>query len=177
MRLEHFQKLLNDLKHHGDRVIIFSDEKMYTVGPIINKQNDRMICFNKVAASDVYVSTTEHPASVMMLGVVASTRGKMSPVWFPTGYRLSGEDYLGILKTKVLPWVLKIIQQDGTPTHMALIVQEWMSENMHFWPKNFWPSQSPNLYLLNFSIWWHIKICACKLRHSNVDALKASVNQ
>ncbi len=52
-----------------------------------------------------------------------------------------------------------------------------MSENMHFWPKNFWPPQSPDLNPLDFSTWWHIKSRAYKSCHSNVDALKASINQ
>ena len=69
-------------------------------------------------------------ASLMMLGVIASTEDKMPPVWFKTGYRLKGEDYKEILKTKVLPWIKKIakkqnyqyvFQQDGAPhTHRKL---------------------------------------------------------
>ncbi len=78
-------------------------KKIFTVDSAINKQNDHMICFNKAAASDIYMFTTKDPASVMMLGVVTLSGDKMPPAWFLTGYRLSGGDYLEILKTKVLP--------------------------------------------------------------------------
>ena len=92
------------------------------------------------------VSTTKHPASVMMLGVVASNGEKMPPVWFPRGYRLTAAAYKDVLVTKILPWVRKItrnanyvFQQDGAPAHTANIVQEWLGSNMNFWPKDFWP--------------------------------------
>ena len=103
LRLERCQRLLNDLKRSCDRVIFFSDEKTFTVDPVINRQNDRVICFEDTPDELRYTSTTKHPASVMMLGVVASTGDKMPPVWFATGYRLTAADYLIILQTKVLP--------------------------------------------------------------------------
>lgn len=103
LRLERSKRLLNNLKHNGDRVIFFSDEKTFTVDPVYNKQNDRVICFGDTSLAARNVSKTKHPASVMMLGIVASTGEKMPPVWFPTGYRLTAADYLEILKTKILP--------------------------------------------------------------------------
>ena len=72
------------------------------------------------------VFTTKHPTSVIMLGVVASNREKMPPVWFPCGYRPTAPAYKDVLVTKILPWVRKItmnenyvFQQDGAPAHIA----------------------------------------------------------
>ena len=113
---------------------------------MINKQNDRVVSFGQDISSHLHSSTTKHPASLMMLGVIVSTGDKMPPVWFKTGYRLKGEDYKEILKTKVLPWIKKIakkrncryvFQQDGTPAHTSKIVQSWMTSNMNFWKKIF----------------------------------------
>ena len=63
---------------------------------------------------DIYelrnVSITKHPASVMMLGVVASNGEKMSLVWFPRGYRVAAAAYKDVLVTKILPWARKIIR-------------------------------------------------------------------
>ena len=103
VRLERCWRLLNDIKHSRDRIIFFSDEKTFTVDPVINKQNNRVVCFEDTPSELRYVSRTKHPASVMMLGVVASTGQKMPPIWFDAGYRLNAADYLEILKTKVLP--------------------------------------------------------------------------
>ena len=126
-RLERCRRLL---KSNGNRILIFSDEKTFTVDPVINKQNDRVVSFGQDISTVRYVTTTKHPASVMMLGVVASNGEKMPPVWFKAGYRLSAEDYKNILSTKVLPWVSKItnkkdyvFQQDDAPTHTAKVVQ------------------------------------------------------
>ena len=95
-----------------------------------------------------YVSTTKHPAFAMMLGVVASNGEKMPSVWFKGRYRLTGANYREIMATKVLPWIRKIVkdddyryvfQQDGAPAHTSKVVQDWMSSNMTFWPKDFGP--------------------------------------
>jgi len=182
-RHERCSRLLNDMKSHGNRVVIFSDEKTFTVDPVINKQNDRVVSFGQDISDVRYVTTTKHPASVMMLGVVASNGEKMPPVWFKGGYRLTGTDYRDILATKVLPWIRKIakggnyvFQQDGAPAHTSKTVQDWMSQNMTFWPKDFWPPQSPDLNPLDYSVWPHVESKACKDRHNNIEELKASVN-
>ena len=123
-RLERSTLLLNDLKDHGNRVLIFSDEKTFTVDPVFNKQNDRVVTFGNDVSEHRRMSTTKHPASIMMLGVVASNGEKMPPVWFERGYRLTSAVYKEVLETKVLPWIKKItkksdyvFQQDGAPAH------------------------------------------------------------
>ena len=177
-RRERCCHLLNDFKSHGNWIIIFSDEKTFTVDPVVNKQNERVAGFGKDTPEVRNVSTTKHPASVMMLGVVASNGEKMPPVWFDVGYRLTAADDKDILATKVLPWVRKItknvncvFQQDGAPSHTAKVVQEWVN----FWSKDIWPPQSPDLNPLDYSVWAHIENKACKVRHSNTEELKSSV--
>ena len=103
VQLERCKVLLNSLKHNGGRIVIFSDEKTFTVDPVINKQHNQVICLEKSEYSIWNVTTMKHPASVMMLGIVASNGEKMPPVWFPVGYRLTGDNYLEILETKVKP--------------------------------------------------------------------------
>ena len=73
--------LLNDLKNHKNRILIFTDEKTFTVDPVFNKQNNCILTFGKDISEICKVSTKKHPASVMMLGVVASNGEKMLPVW------------------------------------------------------------------------------------------------
>jgi len=183
-RLDRAKILLNNLKNHGNRVVIFSDEKTFTVDPVMNKQNDRVVSFGQDVSEYRNVSTTKHPASVMMLGVVASNGLKMPPIWFPTGYRLTAANYKEVLEEKVLPWVKRVLkksdyvfQQDGAPAHTAKVVQKWMHDNMSFWPKTFWPPQSPDLNPLDYSIWTHVESKACKCRHSSVEDLKKAVNR
>ena len=46
-RLERGNRLLNDLKNLGNRVVIFSDEKTFTVGAVVNKRNDRIVSLGR----------------------------------------------------------------------------------------------------------------------------------
>ena len=73
-------RFLNDMKNHGNQILVFSDEKRFTVDPVFNKQNERVATFGKDISEIRKVSTTKHPASVMMLGVVATNGEKMPPV-------------------------------------------------------------------------------------------------
>ena len=68
-RLERSTCLLNDLKNHGNQILIFSNEKMFTVDPACNKRNDHVVTFGKDISEIHKVSTMKHPASVIMLGV------------------------------------------------------------------------------------------------------------
>ena len=81
--------MLNDLKNYGNRIHIFSDEKKFTVHVVFNKQKDRVVTFQNNVSEQRRVSTTKHPASIMMLGVVASNGENMPPVWVERGYRLT----------------------------------------------------------------------------------------
>ncbi|KAF2353956.1 hypothetical protein FHG87_015290 [Trinorchestia longiramus] len=161
-----------------------SDEKTVSVDPLVTKQNDLIVSFGQDISELRNVSTIKHPASVMMLVVVASNGEKMPPVWFPRGYRLNPSAYKDVLVTKILPWVRKItrnanyvFQHNGAPAHTAQTDQEWLGSNMNFWPKDFWPPQSPDLNPLDYSVWTHIENKACKIPHNSVEELKSSGNR
>ena len=177
--------LLNDVKKaKKNRVIIFSDEKTWTVDPVRNRRNDRYLSFGNVDESVRTLTTTKHPASIMSLGFVASD-GRAAPlIWFPVGYRLTGADYVKSLEDKLLPWVQAnypdmnvVFQQDGAPAHTSKKAQAWLEDNIPFWSKNLWPPYSPDANPLDFTFWVHVESKACKVRHPNVEALKAAVNQ
>ena len=79
-RLERSTRFFNDMKNHGNRILVFSDEKRFTDDPVFSNQNDRVATFGKDISEILKLSTTKHPASVMMLGVVVSNGEKMQPV-------------------------------------------------------------------------------------------------
>ena len=176
---------LHDLKHaKAGQVIIFSDEKTWTVDPVQNCQNDRYLSFGDVDEAVCTLTTTKHPTSVMSLGFVASD-GKAPPLhWFPTEYRLTGVDYIKVLEDNFLLWVRDnypdmnvIFQQDGTPANTSKKAQEWLEANIPFWPKEFWPPYSPDANPLDFTFWGRIEARACTVHHPNIDVLKTSVNE
>ena len=121
----------------------FSDDKIFNVNPVFNKQVDRVVKLG----NDGRVSTTSNLDSIMMLVVVAWTgRRCLRLVW--TG--LQAEDasgwferdysavYKEVLDAKVLPWVKKITkksdyvfqQNNGAPAHTTKTVQGWLDEHL-----------------------------------------------
>ena len=77
--------MLTNMKNFGNQIFIFFDEKTFTVDPVFNKQNDRVVAFGNDISEHHRVSTTKHPASIMMLSVVASNGEKMPLFWFERG--------------------------------------------------------------------------------------------
>jgi transposase-like protein len=184
LRLERSKKLLNKLKKMDPETVkIFSDKKIFTVDQAYNRRNDRVIVEQGTPAMPV--NRTKHPASVMVLGIVASDGKKPPPIFVPAGVKVNTDAYLDLLATHVLPWLKKtypkgnyVFQQDGAPAHTANKTQKWLADNMaSFWPKDVWPPSSPDLNPLDFSVWSVVESKACKTSHANVDDLKASITK
>ncbi|QQP58070.1 Putative transposable element [Caligus rogercresseyi] len=93
----------------------------------------------------------------------------MAPICLTPGYKLTAADYLEILKTKITKKAKKssyVFQQDGARrAYGQHLAQE------HVAPPE--PRlETPGLFHL-----WHVESKACKIRHSNVNDLKTSVNK
>ena len=183
--MERAKKLLNSLKSApAGRIIFFSDEKTFTVDPVRNRQNERYLKHKDddpevVEDEDRFIDKTKHPASLMMLGVVASSGEVCPPVWFPVGYRLVSKDYIAAVEKTVKPWIESVMikhpgktyvfQQDGAPAHTAAATQAYLGTSLEaFWPKDYWPPSSPDCNPLDYSIWWHIESKACRRRHNSL---------
>jgi inhibitor of nuclear factor kappa-B kinase subunit alpha len=187
LRLERCKAILAILKKKTP-VILFSDEKYFTVDPVLNSRTDRFITKKKAKdtpAAIRSVQKSKHPAQVMMFGLVSSNGLKMPPVFLKSGFRMGAREYLDkILIPHVLPWIQMnfpnnnnvILMQDGAPCHTAKIVQNWLLENINFWPKEIWPPSSPDLNPLDYSIWAFVQSKACNCQHPNIDSLKSAVS-
>ena len=72
-----------------------------------------------------------------------------------------------------------MFQQDGAPAHTASSIQQKLTEELggeaHFWRKEMWPPQSPDLNPLDYSIWSVLQEEVQGVSHPNVEALNASV--
>ncbi|QQP36693.1 Putative transposable element [Caligus rogercresseyi] len=154
------------------RVIIFSDEKTWTVDPVRNRRNDCYLSFGEIDKSAQTLTTTKHPASAMSLGLVTSNGTAAPLIWFPTGFRLKAADYI-----KNFPDGNVLFQQDGAPAYTALTAQNWLKKHVEFRPKNMRPPYSPDANPLDYAFWPHVQSKACTLRHANVEAMKAFVNE
>ena len=97
LRVSRSKRLLSVLKK-GRMIILFSDEKLFSIDSVSNSRTDRFISAKKledVPENVKFSFQTKHPAGVMMFGLVASNGLKMPPVFIDAG----------ILKNKVLPWM------------------------------------------------------------------------
>ena len=199
-RLERSKGLLSNLKSApAGRILFFSDEKTFSVDPYRNRQNDRWIRLGgpdsavsaEVQSGDRYHTTTKHPAAAMFLGVVAST-GEVGPkIWFPQGYRLNADQYIKVLKSKILPWMRSVavehgprgqpakfcFQQDGAPAHTAKKTVKFLKDQgIEFWTPVMWPPSSPDMAPLDYGVWPLLTAAACRTRAVNVGTMKRRVN-
>lgn len=94
--------------------------------------------------------------------------------------------YERLLNTHVVPWIRTtypngnfVFQQDGAPAHGARSIQAMLTEALggpdHFWRKEMWPPQSPDLNPLDYSIWSVMQQKVQATSHPNLETLKARI--
>ncbi|UYV76707.1 hypothetical protein LAZ67_14001843, partial [Cordylochernes scorpioides] len=69
-----------------------------------------------------------------------------------------------------------IFQQDSAPAHKAKSTQQWLETNVpKFINANEWPSESPDLNSLDYSLWEYLEEKVCSKRYHNLDQLKSTL--
>ncbi len=96
-RLQRGKQLINKLKsYERNKVRIFSDEKLFTANPQINRRNSRYLSDLPVADVDPglrFVQVAKQPLRVMTLGVVASDGQKCPIIFTAVSKKVSAEIY------------------------------------------------------------------------------------
>ena len=65
------------------------------------------------------------------------------------------------------------IQQDGATSHTSNKTQAWWNCNfLWFWSKELWPHSSPDLNLMDFSVWSMLETEVCRSPHKIMESLK-----
>ena len=157
-RIERSKVLLNFVNSsaHSKKIRIFSDEKLFVVDQVINRQNDHYCTNVSVSLVDLSVkfnSVSKHSAKIMVLGVLASDSKKWLLVFTKENEMITAEVYQNFFKTNFLPWQNKIyvsgtfvFQQDGAPAHTSRSIMAFLdSETMEFWMSPMCPPSSPDL--------------------------------
>jgi len=180
VRLQRCKKLLERAE---GKLMLFTDEKIFTVEPVLNRQNDRIYSTVSPGESRL-VGRRQHPASVMVWAGICVT-GKTPLVFVEKGAKIDQKYYIEeILEKEVLPWSEEhfeedwIFQQDSAPAHRAKRTQAWCEENFpDFLTVKEWPPYSPDLNPMDYSVWSILESRVCTTRFSSVAALKKKLLQ
>jgi len=149
-----------------------------------NKQNDRVYARSSKEAREKVpcVQRGHHPASIMVWRAV-SWRGASEVHFCEAGVKTTAAVYQTMLE-KVIPRIsLKvfegkpwIFQQDSAPAHKAKTTQQWLATNVpRFIAAADWPSGSPDLNPLDYSLRHRLEAIACQKQHRNIEMLKKSI--
>jgi len=144
--------------------IWFSDEKIFTVQPPINTQNDRLYdtAEKKSAVSSMWlVKGRKHFSEHVMVSVAVSKSRKTDVHFVDKGTKVGGAYYRDILlKFCLLPDIRRqttesyVFQQDGAPSHRAKLTVEFLQRNVpNVIEPALWPPNSPDLNPVDYSVW------------------------
>lgn len=167
--------------------VLFTDEKIFTISPAHNRQNYRQLLRKgqqKTAAAKI-AERRHFPASVMVWAGICAT-GKTPLVFIDRNVKINAAIYQQIVLRDVLePWATRhfgqdgfTLQQDWAPAHSArttIAVCEDLFPG--FWGKDVWPSSSPDLNAMDYSVWSILDEKLSRFRYNNVEALKAALER
>eukprot|EP00095_Tigriopus_kingsejongensis_P000574 maker-scaffold372_size192401-snap-gene-0.39 protein:Tk00574 transcript:maker-scaffold372_size192401-snap-gene-0.39-mRNA-1 annotation:"upf0513 transmembrane protein" len=69
-------------------------------------------------------------------------------------------------------------EEDGAPSHTAVKTQKFCKDNFaDFWDKTLWPTSSPDLNPLDYSVWSVLESKVGKTSHRNVEELQANISK
>lgn len=170
--------------------LVFSDEKTFCIEQYVNKQNDRVWLKGRSSDhSDKLRITRRQGAAQIMVWAAVTENGRSPLLFLPMGkdaVKINQRIYRQkVLKEALLPWAQEqfgedpwTFQQDSAPSHRANGTQNWLEKNVpKFIPWTSWPSSSPDLNPLDYSVWGILQARACAKTHTSIDALKADLNK
>lgn len=176
-------KRLKEMADRGElENLVFSDEKLFTIEQVVNKQNDRVYLTDRCSINRKHLRAyrTQKPASVMVWAGIAKN-GRTPLVFVPQGVKIDAKIYQRLVLNKCLkPWADKqfgnsrfVFQQDSAPAHKAKTTQAWLQRHVPaFISSQLWPPFSPDLNPMDFSIWGILISKVNSTRHQNLDKLK-----
>lgn len=188
-RLEKAQRMLDFINEDSDRInrVLFSDEKNFPLGRYLNRRNHRQI-LSRITKLTRWktVGHVGFPKNVMVWAGV-SGMGKTKLAFLKCGLRINSAIYQReILKKRAKPDGVKIFgrkrwwfQQDWAPAHGSRSTLAYCNEllNGRYWDKSMWPSNSPDLNPMDFSIWALIEQRLGKKTYRSVKQLKAALKR
>jgi len=183
-RLSRAKILLRKFPESLVSFIFFTDEKVFTVSPPINLQNDRLYAPRGTSKRDIasnrLLRTRPTFSKSVMVSVAVSKLGCTELIFVDPGVKIDGTYYRDVLlKQKMLPSIrqlagdLFVFQQDSAPAHRARATVEYLRQaTPEFISPDLWPPYSPDLNPVDYKIWGRLQDRVYQKRVRDVDELK-----
>jgi hypothetical protein len=164
-RLVRSQQLLRKYPTYAVSFIFFTDEKVFTVAPPVNPQNDRVYAPTATKKREIAADRLLHKrptfSKSVMVSVAVSNLGSTSLVFVEPGVKVNGAFYRDVLLSEqLLPAIrhiagnVYVFQQDNAPAHRARETIEFLRrETQEFIGPDLWPGNSPDLNPVDYRIW------------------------
>ena len=183
-RLTRCKQLLKRYSDHAVDFIWFTDEKVFTVEPPFNSQNDRVYApvgtKKRLIDPSRLLRTRSTFSRSVMVSVAVSKMGMTELIFVDPGVKVNGQYYRDVLLSQQMLPAIKgvagdtfVFQQDSAPAHRARdTIQLLQRETPDFIGPDLWPPNSPDLNPVDYKIWGVMQQRVYKYRVSNVDELK-----
>lgn len=178
-RLEFCQKFLEKAEDPDFlKNILFTDEAIFDMNPIINKQNCRH--WLKEKPSPVAFKTSFPAKQMVWIGFTKSF--VIGPYFFPTN--VNADSYCEMIESFVLPKLKEkrklsrtIFQQDGARPHTAektldLLHDSFPAGIISRRSEFCWPAYSPDLSPVDFAFWGYLKSKIYGRNFSKLESLR-----
>lgn len=182
-RMIRAQDLLNFSASDVD-FIFFTDEKVFTVEPPKNSQNDRLYAPNGTKKRDIdsdrLLRTRSTFTKSVMVSVAVSKLGFTDMFFVEPGVKINGSYYRDVLLAQQMLPAMRYIagdfyvfQQDSAPAHRARETVEYLrAETPLFISPDLWPPNSPDLNPVDYKIWGFIQERVYRTAIQDTDDLK-----
>jgi len=182
-RLSRTKQVLQKFSPAEVDFIFFTDEKVFTVAPPVNRQNDRVYAPITVKKRDVTAERLLRTRSTLSKSVVVSVAvsklGCSGLIFVESGVKVNGAYYRDVLLQKMLPAIRSvagepfIFQQYSAPAHRAHEKVSLLErETPRFIGFNLWPQNSPDLNPVDYKVQGVMQECVYKLQIKDVSKLK-----
>ena len=121
-----------------------------------------------------------------MVWTAITATGRSLLVIVLSGVKLNSERFISdILEAELLPLARKHLdgaprtfQQDSASSHGSNLTRTWITTHIpSFLSKNKWPSRSPDLIQLDFSVFSILESRVCRTHHDSLEKLKIDLQR
>jgi len=184
IRLQRAKQLLRKFSPNDVSFIFFTDEKVFTVAPPLNLQNDRVYvpCDQKKRdiVGERLLRTRPTFSKSVMVSVAVSKLGCTDLIFVDPGVKVDSEYYRNVLLSQhMMPAIYHmagdvfVFQQDSAPAHRARATLEYLRQaTPDFIAPDLWPPNSPDLNPVDYKIWGYVQERVYQKPVHDVNTLK-----